>query len=120
MIFAACSRHKNTANSVLQRSEYCLQVAANNKGIGLVQDLIEEYGLPTVQAYMHHIQVLISGLLGATRLSKQALQIVLFSQTAASCYFIFSHAGKRRGCCKADADTILRGARSARGGHCGC
>ena len=34
-----------------------LQVAANNKGIGLVQDLIEEYGLPTVQAYMHHIQV---------------------------------------------------------------
>ncbi len=25
-----------------------------------MQDLIEEYGLPTVQAYMHHIQVLIS------------------------------------------------------------
>lgn len=34
-----------------------LQVAANNKGIGLVDALIEEYGLPTVQAYMHHIQV---------------------------------------------------------------
>ncbi len=33
------------------------QVAANNKGIGLVGDLIAEYGLPTVQAYMHHIQV---------------------------------------------------------------
>ncbi|CAK0741638.1 hypothetical protein CVIRNUC_001340 [Coccomyxa viridis] len=37
-------------------SDLKAQVAANNKGIGLVQDLIEEYGLPTVQAYMHHIQ----------------------------------------------------------------
>jgi len=41
----------------MQKSDCCLQVAANNKGIGLVQDLIQEYGLPTVQAYMHHIQV---------------------------------------------------------------
>ena len=32
-------------------------MAANNKGIGLVRDLIQEYSLPTVQAYMHHIQV---------------------------------------------------------------
>ena len=38
-------------------SLYAEQVAANNKGIGLVGDLIAEYGLPTVQAYMHHIQV---------------------------------------------------------------
>jgi hypothetical protein len=38
------------------RQQCALQVAANNKGIRLVQDLIEEYGLPTVQAYMHHIQ----------------------------------------------------------------
>ena len=29
-----------------------LQVAANARGIQLVSDLIEEYGLATVQAYM--------------------------------------------------------------------
>ncbi len=33
------------------------QVAANTKGIALVKDLIGEYGLPVVQAYMKHIQV---------------------------------------------------------------
>lgn len=38
-------------------SDLKAQVAANNKGISLVGDLIEEYGLPTVIAYMHHIQV---------------------------------------------------------------
>lgn len=32
------------------------QIAANNKGIGLVKGLIEEFGLDGVQAYMHHIQ----------------------------------------------------------------
>jgi N-methylhydantoinase B/oxoprolinase/acetone carboxylase alpha subunit len=30
------------------------QVAANNKGIRLVGELIEEYGLEVVQAYMFH------------------------------------------------------------------
>lgn len=39
-------------------SDLKAQVAANNKGISLVGDLIEEYGLPTVIAYMHHIQVI--------------------------------------------------------------
>ncbi len=34
-----------------------LQVAANARGIQLVSDLIEEYGLATVQAYMGFIQV---------------------------------------------------------------
>lgn len=38
-------------------SDLKAQVAANNKGIGLVQDLIEEYSLPVVQAYMNFIQV---------------------------------------------------------------
>lgn len=38
-------------------SDLKAQVAANNKGISLVSDLIHEYGLPTVVAYMHHIQV---------------------------------------------------------------
>jgi len=32
-------------------------VAANNKGIQLVQELIQEYSLRVVQAYMHYIQV---------------------------------------------------------------
>ena len=32
------------------------QVAANNKGIQLVQELIQEYSLKVVQAYMHYIQ----------------------------------------------------------------
>ena len=38
-------------------SDLKAQVAANNKGIGLVGALIEEYTLEVVQAYMHHIQV---------------------------------------------------------------
>ena len=38
-------------------SDLKAQVAANNKGIGLVGALIEEYTLEMVQAYMHHIQV---------------------------------------------------------------
>lgn len=33
------------------------QVAANNRGIQLVGDLIAEYGLPVVHAYMGFIQV---------------------------------------------------------------
>ena len=32
------------------------QIAANNKGIGLIKDLIEEYSLEVVQAYMEHIR----------------------------------------------------------------
>ena len=38
-------------------SDLKAQVAANNKGISLVGELIDEYGLPTVVAYMQHIQV---------------------------------------------------------------
>ena len=37
-------------------SDLRAQVAANHKGIALVNELIEEYSLPVVQAYMHHIQ----------------------------------------------------------------
>lgn len=33
-----------------------LQVAANNRGIQLVGELIEEYSLEVVQAYMRYIQ----------------------------------------------------------------
>ena len=32
-------------------------MAANKRGIALVEELIEEYGLETVQAYMRFIQV---------------------------------------------------------------
>lgn len=39
-------------------SDLKAQVAANNKGIALVTDLIKEYSLPVVQAYMKYIQVL--------------------------------------------------------------
>lgn len=37
-------------------SDLRAQVAANNKGIHLVKELIQEQGLNSVQAYMHHIQ----------------------------------------------------------------
>jgi len=37
-------------------SDLKAQVAANNKGIYLVGELIEEYGLEVVQAYMFHVQ----------------------------------------------------------------
>lgn len=38
-------------------SDLKAQVAANNKGIGLVEALIQEFTLPVVQAYMRFIQV---------------------------------------------------------------
>lgn len=37
-------------------SDLQAQIAANNKGIQLIDDLIAEWGLPTVQEYMHHIR----------------------------------------------------------------
>lgn len=37
--------------------DFCAQVAANTRGIALVTELIGEYGLGVVQAYMKHIQV---------------------------------------------------------------
>ena len=37
-------------------SDLKAQVAANTRGIALVADLIQEYGLPVVQSYMGHIQ----------------------------------------------------------------
>jgi 5-oxoprolinase (ATP-hydrolysing) len=37
-------------------SDLRAQIAANNCGINLVQDLIKEYSLPVVQAYMRYIQ----------------------------------------------------------------
>lgn len=38
-------------------SDLQAQVAANQRGISLIKELIEQYGLDTVQAYMTHVQV---------------------------------------------------------------
>ena len=48
-----CSGARNVADNL---SDLRAQVAANRKGIGLVQELIGEFGLDVVQAYMQHIQ----------------------------------------------------------------
>ncbi|XP_010259955.1 PREDICTED: 5-oxoprolinase [Nelumbo nucifera] len=37
-------------------SDLQAQVAANQRGISLIKELIEQYGLDTVQAYMNHVQ----------------------------------------------------------------
>ncbi|GAX85880.1 hypothetical protein CEUSTIGMA_g13296.t1 [Chlamydomonas eustigma] len=47
---------KGTRNLDDNLSDLRAQVAANTRGIQLVGDLIEEYGLNVVQAYMGHIQ----------------------------------------------------------------
>eukprot|EP01133_Synstelium_polycarpum_P002086 gene2086-2374_t len=43
-------------NLVDNISDLKAQVAANNKGIGLMEELIGYYGLEVVQAYMYHVQ----------------------------------------------------------------
>ncbi|ETO34065.1 5-oxoprolinase (ATP-hydrolysing), partial [Reticulomyxa filosa] len=44
---------RNLANNI---SDLKAQIAANQKGITLMENLIEEYSLAVVQAYMYHIQ----------------------------------------------------------------
>ncbi|CAH0596910.1 unnamed protein product [Chrysodeixis includens] len=48
-----CSGTRNLADNL---SDLKAQVAANQRGIQLVTELIDEYGLDVVQAYMTHIQ----------------------------------------------------------------
>lgn len=48
-----CSGTRNLADNI---SDLKAQIAANNKGIYLIRNLIDEYGLPVVQAYMEYIQ----------------------------------------------------------------
>lgn len=50
-----------------------LQVAANARGIQLVTDLMEEYGLGIVQAYMGFIQVLMRHILDIKAANQQPL-----------------------------------------------
>lgn len=45
-----------TRNLAENLSDLRAQVAANTRGIALVHDLIHEYTLPVVQAYMRYIQ----------------------------------------------------------------
>ncbi|KAK5971095.1 Hydantoinase B/oxoprolinase [Trichostrongylus colubriformis] len=52
-IIPGSSGTRNLADNI---ADLKAQIAANNKGISLVCDLISEYGLDVVQAYMLHIQ----------------------------------------------------------------
>ncbi|XP_074644558.1 5-oxoprolinase-like [Tubulanus polymorphus] len=51
--YPGCSGTRNLHDNL---SDLKAQIAANQKGIHLVTDLIKEYSLPVVQAYMAHIQ----------------------------------------------------------------
>ncbi|KAL0432927.1 UNVERIFIED_CONTAM: 5-oxoprolinase [Sesamum latifolium] len=53
------SAHKIPGTRRLQDnlSDLRAQIAANQRGISLIKELIEQYGLETVQSYMKHVQV---------------------------------------------------------------
>ncbi|ELR11567.1 5oxoprolinase [Acanthamoeba castellanii str. Neff] len=55
-VFQEEAAERGTRNLRDNMSDLKAQVAANNKGIHLVGELIEEYGLEVVQAYMFHVQ----------------------------------------------------------------
>ncbi|KAI6174399.1 hypothetical protein M3Y98_01185900 [Aphelenchoides besseyi] len=50
---AGCSGSRNLRDNL---ADLNAQIAANQKGIALLEELIEEYSLPVVRAYMGHIQ----------------------------------------------------------------
>ena len=84
-----------------------LQVAANARGIQLVTDLIEEYGLGTVQAYMGFIQVLTS----------HPMHYGGFVLQRPSICSSHRYAGQRRGSSPGDAVQIFRGSGAAEQGR---
>ncbi|KAI6238728.1 hypothetical protein M3Y99_00654500 [Aphelenchoides fujianensis] len=51
--FPGCSGTRNLRDNL---ADLNAQIAANQKGIALLEELIEEYSLPVVRAYMGHIQ----------------------------------------------------------------
>ncbi|KAL2203289.1 hypothetical protein CC79DRAFT_1280421 [Sarocladium strictum] len=51
--YEGCSGARNISDNI---SDLKAQIAANARGIALIQNLIEEYGLKTVQMYMYGIQ----------------------------------------------------------------
>ena len=50
------STHEGTRTLNDNLSDLKAQIAANKKGAVLIEELIQEYSLPIVQAYMGHIQ----------------------------------------------------------------
>ncbi len=52
--YPGCSGSRNLSDNI---SDLKAQIAANKKGIDLINQLIEEYGLNVVLSYMKHIQV---------------------------------------------------------------
>ena len=52
--YPGCSGSRNLSDNV---SDLKAQIAANKKGIDLIGQLIDEYGLNVVLSYMKHIQV---------------------------------------------------------------
>lgn len=51
--YEGCSGSRNLSDNI---SDLKAQIAANARGITLIQNLIDEYGLATVQMYMYEIQ----------------------------------------------------------------
>lgn len=51
--YEGCSGSRNLSDNI---SDLKAQIAANSRGISLIQNLIQEYGLKTVQMYMYEIQ----------------------------------------------------------------
>lgn len=51
--YEGCTGSRNLSDNI---SDLKAQIAANARGIALIQNLIEEYGLDTVQMYMYGIQ----------------------------------------------------------------
>jgi len=62
---------KGTRKLADNLSDLRAQVAANQRGITLINELIDEYGLGTVQAYMGYVQdnaeVAVRDMVGRTR-----------------------------------------------------
>ncbi|RFU80100.1 hydantoinaseoxoprolinase, n-terminal [Trichoderma arundinaceum] len=52
-MYEGCSGSRNLSDNI---SDLKAQIAANARGIALIQNLIDEYGLETVQLYMYEIQ----------------------------------------------------------------
>lgn len=55
--FAAVALPTTPPFDVANMDEPTLQVAANTRGVALLQGLVSEYGLDVISAYMGHIQV---------------------------------------------------------------
>ncbi|KAL6494579.1 5-oxoprolinase [Orobanche gracilis] len=67
-------------------SDLHAQIAANQRGISLIKELICQYGLETVQSYMHHVQVNAEGAVRemlksvGTRISKAEGDLVIVKE----------------------------------------